>query len=157
MPPLSKEELLELQEQFKSVKNIFAKRFSAPSPHVTTEAKPDEDGQVEMATHRSAIEKSSKAGEESKKESRIIKKSSYKKLSIPNQAKEEQEEQSERTRQLMEIKKFNYTKNSLNCIPLSNRMRQIFIRFVEWKGLSNIILTLVFINSIVLGIVDYRY
>jgi len=30
MPPLTKEELLELQEDYKSIKNIFIKRLSEP-------------------------------------------------------------------------------------------------------------------------------
>lgn len=157
MPPLSKEELLELQEDYKSIKNIFPKRISAPThPEPTPGDHHGEDGTVEVATHRSHVnERSSK--EMSKKESNIMKKSSYKKLSLPQQQQNDVEEQSERTRNLNEIKKYNYTKNSLNCVPLTNKIRQAFIRFVEWKGLQNIILTLVFINSIILGIVDYRY
>jgi Ion transport protein len=55
------------------------------------------------------------------------------------------------------FKKYNYTKNSLNCIPLSNKFRQWFIRFVEWKHQSNLVLVFVAINSIILGIVDYRF
>lgn len=55
------------------------------------------------------------------------------------------------------IKKYNYTKNSLNCIPLTNKFRQWFIRFVEWKHQSNLVLVFVGINSIFLGIVDYRF
>ena len=58
---------------------------------------------------------------------------------------------------MINIKKFNYTKNSLNCIPLTNKFRQYFIRFVEWKHQGNIVLIFVAINSLFLGMVDYRF
>lgn len=63
----------------------------------------------------------------------------------------------EKSTRINNFKKYNYTKNSLNCIPLSNKIRQWFIRFVEWKHQSNLVLVFVAINSIILGIVDYRF
>lgn len=127
MSLLSKEDLLEIKEQFKSVHNVMPHRFAVSRtlnegfqiekggtvPSQFEDGSPIKDRRSFMAKHPVDL--------------------SYVINNKKQNSKTEREEYSSRSQEFYEIKKYNYTKNSLNCIPLSNKFRQMFIRFVEWK------------------------